>query len=72
MIYEEKKDHNKSIITISLLLLAILFAPAFLEIQELISDEGFYLAAVREMDHNLPLMNAHPELGKSTGFDYSF
>ena len=62
MIYEEKKDHNKSIIAISLLLLAILFAPAFLEIQELISDEGFYLAAVREMDHNLPLMKVQGDV----------
>ena len=62
MIYEEKKDHNKSIVAISLLLLVFLFAPIFLEIQELIANEGFYLAAVREMDHNLPLMKVQGDV----------
>ena len=62
MIYEEKRDHNKVIVAMSLLLLAFLFAPVFLEIQELVSNEGFYLAAVREMDHYPPLMKVQGDV----------
>ena len=62
MIFEEKKEFKKSLTAVSLILLAFLFAPLFLEMQELISVEGFYLAAVREMDHNLPLMKVQGDV----------
>ena len=63
MIYEEKKSYNKTCIILAVLLLAILFAPAFLNMQELFSDEGLYLAAAREMDHSLPLMKIQGDVG---------
>ena len=62
MIFEEKKEFKKGLTAVSLILLAFLFAPLFLEMQELISVEGFYLAAVREMDHNLPLMKVQGDV----------
>ena len=63
MIYEEKKSFNKTWAAFAILLLAVLFVPCFLEMQELFSDEGFYLAAVREMEQYPPLMRVQGDIG---------
>ena len=62
MIYEEKRNSSKRYIAFAIVLLAILFAPAFLEIQELVYDEGLYLAAIREMPQFPPLMRAQGDI----------
>ena len=63
MIYEEKTKSNKVYISVAIILLAIMFAPVYLGMQELFSDEGFYLAAVREMDQFPPLVKTQGEIG---------
>lgn len=59
MIYEEKTKFNACYTGLAVLLLLVLFAPVFLEIQELFSDEGYYLTTVRELDSRLPLIKVH-------------
>ena len=63
MIYEESTKHNKTYIILAIAFLAILFAPVLLDMQELFSDEGRYLAAVREMDQYPPLMRTQGDIG---------
>ena len=62
MIYEEKTNSNKKYIMFAIALLAILFVPVCLEIQELAYDEGLYLASLREMRQFPPLMKAGTKL----------
>ena len=59
MIYEEQTKHNGLFAGLSLVLLLILFAPVMLDVKELCSDEGFFLAATQELRHFPPLMTVH-------------
>ena len=59
MIYEEQTKHNGLFAGLSLVLLLILFAPVMLDVKELCSDEGFFLAATQELRHFPPLMKVH-------------
>lgn len=63
MIYEENKKWNRSFAAAAAVLLLLLFSPFFLNVQELFSDEGFFLAAVRELDRIPPLMKVQGEIG---------
>ena len=63
MIYEEKTVFNKTCAVFAVLLLAVMFAPVCLQLQELFSDEGLFLAAAREMDLTKPLMKIQGDTG---------
>ena len=63
MIYEEKKTFNKFFVITAVILLALIFFPVLLEVQELFSDEGLYLAAAREMDQMPALMKTQGDVG---------